>query len=345
MKKTLIAVAAILVVVVVALFVAPAFIPVDTYREQIETAARDATGRELKINGDISLSLLPRLAVEAEEVTFANAPGASEPQMASIEKLAVQLQIWPLLQREVKLDRLVLIGPKISLEVDAQGRPNWAFEAPAGGDGAPSQSSSESRSTESSDDGASPGLSNIALGEVRLEGGQVSYRDAASGAAYTAEDINMDVNLPSLDSPLTADGGLVWNGKKVSLNLGADPLLAVPLPRLDVGVGRRDVARQGQHQGEGVLGGRQQIGGRRVDHQDAALGRRLDVDVVDADAGAADHPEPLARGEQIGGHLGAAAHHQGVVVADQLGQPVAFFARQLGDHVTGIAEHGEAGGL
>ena len=222
MKKTLIAVAAILVVVVVALFVAPAFIPVDTYREQIETAARDATGRELKVNGDISLSLLPRLAVEAEEVTFANAPGASEPQMASIEKLAVQLQIWPLLQREVKLDRLVLIGPKISLEVDAQGRPNWAFEAPAGGDGAPSQSASESRSRESSDVGASPGLSNIALGEVRLEGGQVSYRDAASGAAYTAEDINMDVNLPSLDSPLTADGGLVWNGKKVSLNLEAN---------------------------------------------------------------------------------------------------------------------------
>ena len=45
MKKRLIAVAAILVVVVVALFVAPAFIPVDTYREQIETAARDGVIR------------------------------------------------------------------------------------------------------------------------------------------------------------------------------------------------------------------------------------------------------------------------------------------------------------
>ena len=221
MKRTLIAVAAILVVVVAALFVAPAFISVDTYKDQIETAALDATGRALKINGDISLSLLPRLAVEAEDVTFANAPGASEPQMASIEKLAVQLQIWPLLQREVKLDRLVLIGPKISLEVDAQGRPNWAFET-AGGESAPSQTTSESAGSESAEGGASPGLSNVALGEVRLEGGQVSYRDATSGAAHVAEDINMDVSLPSLDSPLTAEGGLVWNGKKVSLNLDAD---------------------------------------------------------------------------------------------------------------------------
>ena len=221
MKKTLIVVVALLVVVVAALFVAPAFIPVDTYKDQIETAALDATGRELKINGDISLSLLPRLAVEAEDVTFANAPGASEPQMASIEKLAVQLQIWPLLQREVKLDRLVLIGPRISLEVDAEGRPNWAFES-AGGESAASESAAESAGSEASDGGASPGLSNVALGEVRLEGGQVSYRDAASGAAHAAEDINMDVSLPSLDSPLKAEGGLVWNGKKVSLNLDAD---------------------------------------------------------------------------------------------------------------------------
>ncbi len=218
MKKTLIAVAVILVVIVAGLLVAPAFIPVDTYKGQIQTAARDATGRELTIDGDISLSLLPRLAIEVENVSFANAPGAAEPQMASIEKLAVQLQILPLLSREVKLDRLVLVRPNILLEVDARGRPNWIFET------AQPKADTPSTAEPSQPDAAGGGtaVANVALGEVRLEGGRLSYRDARSGAAYEVEDVNMDLSLASLDSPLKAEGGLVWNGKTVSLDLTAD---------------------------------------------------------------------------------------------------------------------------
>ncbi len=218
MKKTLIAVAVILVVIVAGLLVAPAFIPVDTYKGQIQTAARDATGRELTIDGDISLSLLPRLAIEVENVSFANAPGAAEPQMASIEKLAVELQILPLLSREVKLDRLVLVRPNILLEVDAKGRPNWIFET------AQAKADTPSTAEPSQPDAAGGGtaVANVALGEVRLEGGRLAYRDARSGAAYEVEDVNMDVSLVSLDSPLKAEGGLVWNGKTVSLDLTAD---------------------------------------------------------------------------------------------------------------------------
>ncbi len=223
MKKTLIAVAVILVVIVGGLLVAPAFIPVETYKGQIETAARDATGRELKIDGDISLSLLPRIAIEAENVSFANAPGAAEPQMASIERLAVQLQVLPLLSREVKLDRLVLVRPSILLEVDAQGRPNWVFETAEAPGAAQEAEPSAAEPSEAGADGAGgTAIANVALGEVRLEGGRLAYRDARSGAAYEVEDVNMDVSLASLDSPLTADGGLVWNGKTISLELSAD---------------------------------------------------------------------------------------------------------------------------
>ena len=219
MKKTLITLAVILVVIVAGLLVAPVFIPVAAYKGQIETAAREATGRELKIDGDISLSLLPRLAIEAENVSFANAPGAAEPQMASIEKLAVQLQVLPLLSREVKLDRLVLVRPSILLEVDAQGRPNWVFET--GQTDAPAEAS-EAPAEAPSGDGGAAAVANVALGEVRLEGGRLAYRDARSGAAYEIEDVNMDVSLASLDSPLRAEGGLAWNGKTISLELAAD---------------------------------------------------------------------------------------------------------------------------
>ena len=60
----------------------------------------------------------------------------------------------------------------------------------------------------------------------------------------------------------------------------------------------------------------------RVDDEDAAAAGGGHVDVVDAGAGAADDAQLRRGGEQIGGHLGRAAHQQRVGVgeiADQFG--------------------------
>ena len=82
MKKAIFALATLVVVLLIAAVVAPFLIPADTYKEKIIEAARDATGRDLSLNGDIAFSVLPRLELRAEDVAFANAPGAASPQMA-----------------------------------------------------------------------------------------------------------------------------------------------------------------------------------------------------------------------------------------------------------------------
>ncbi len=85
-------------------------------------------------------------------------------------------------------------------------------------------------------------------------------------------------------------------------------------------VGLRDVARQRQHQRDRVLGGRQRVRLRRVADQDAARRGRLDVDVVDARAGPADHAQPRPGCDQLGVDAGGGAHDERVVVADALQQ-------------------------
>ena len=74
------------------------------------------------------------------------------------------------------------------------------------------------------------------------------------------------------------------------------------LPGHQGGVGLGDVAGLGQQQGHGLLGGRQDVGLRGVDHHHAPLGGRGDVDVVEADAGPADHDQVGARRQDLGGH-------------------------------------------
>ena len=93
-------------------------------------------------------------------------------------------------------------------------------------------------------------------------------------------------------------------------------------------VGLRDLARQRQHQRDRVLGGGDGIAERRVHHDDALGGRRRDVDIVDADAGAADHLQLGRLLQNLRRHLGGRADGEAVVVADQLGELVLVLAER-----------------
>ncbi len=222
MKKTILALAALMVVVLIAAVAAPFLIPAEIYKEKIVEAARDATGRELSLDGEIAFNVLPRLELRAEDVAFANAPGAAAPQMATLEELVLQLQVWPLLSGEVKIDSFVLVGPVINLEIDKNGRPNWEFDvAETGSVPSTAQTSSE---TAAPDSGGATTLPEISLGDVRLVDGLVTFRDARGGETIEISDIQMKLSLPDLDSAVRAEGALVWNGEKLSLNLETENL-------------------------------------------------------------------------------------------------------------------------
>jgi AsmA protein len=200
--------------VVGVLFAAPSFIPVETYKPQIAALVKQQTGRDLTIDGDISLSFLPRLAVSVNDVTFQNAPWASSPHMAKMDQLEIVLKIMPLIRGEVALDRFIMRGPEIDLSVNRQGVGNWVFDTPAQTAPAPAPDASAEE-----EGGFTPTITDIQLGEISLINGQVRFANLATGGAYEASDINLDVSLPSLDAPLGLNGSVVWNGDKVDLGL------------------------------------------------------------------------------------------------------------------------------
>ncbi len=197
------------------LFAAPSFIPVESYKPQISALVKDQTGRDLTIDGDISLSFLPRLAVTVNDATFQNAPWASTPHMAKMEQLEIVLKIVPLIRGEIALDRFIMRRPEIDLAVNKQGVGNWVFDTPAQAAPAPAADTPPA----GEDGGFTPQVTDVQLGEISLIDGQVRYSNLATGEAYEASDINLDVSLPSLDAPLGLNGSVVWNGDKVDLGL------------------------------------------------------------------------------------------------------------------------------
>jgi len=210
MKKTLIVVTALVAALVVAAIAVPFFVPTGTWKAEIERRVSDATGRKLAIAGPVHLSILPAVAVIANDVTLANAPGAQEPTMAALGKLEVRVRVLPLLSGKIAIDRFVVEKPVIHLEIDRQGHPNWDFgPAKAASSGSTAQPTPQQSGT------GAP--SAVELGDVRLDNGTVTYADARTGAHYEVGDINASLTLANLDSPFKANGSFTWNKEKVAL--------------------------------------------------------------------------------------------------------------------------------
>ncbi len=118
-------------------------------------------------------------------------------------------------------------------------------------------------------------------------------------------------------------------------------LFLVPFAGLEGGGAPGNVPGKCQHHRDGVFGGGHDIACRCVHDDDAALGSRRNIDIVETDAGASDHLQPSGRFEQIFGHLCRAPDDQCIVIADngferrrcEAGFHVHVDARRLLEHL------------
>lgn len=208
MRKTLIAIVGLLVILIAAVLVVPGMIDWNGYKPEIQKAAKDATGRDLRIDGDLSLSILPSPKLSVAGVGLANMAGGSTPEMASLESLDVNVALGPLLSGAIRVTSITLVKPVIVLEKSADGRTNWTFDtgeaAPAGG------------GTDAGGTGGS-GAPAVALDQAVIEDGRLIYRDAATGTEQTVSDVNLTISAAGLQGPFEVDGGVTYQGIPMTL--------------------------------------------------------------------------------------------------------------------------------
>lgn len=175
------------------------------YKQTIQDQARNALGRDLAIDGDIgwALSLSPSVSVEG--VRLANAEGASPPDMISVGRVEAQMEILPLLSREIVVNKVVLADADIHLQADDQGGGNWVF--------------GETEAAEPQE-GGEPIIP--FLGDVLVQNVNVTYVDPA-GQTYQVALDEATVRSASLDSPvdLAAAGTVQGEALTVSGTVGS----------------------------------------------------------------------------------------------------------------------------
>ncbi|RMB11755.1 AsmA family protein [Eilatimonas milleporae] len=190
-----------LVGLVLALAIAVTFVDWNSYRDRIARAVSDQLGLAVRLGGEIRLSLLPGPAFAAEAVSI-SAPLSGEP-VAVADRIAVDLDLFDLLQGQVSIGSLELDGVSLTVEQVAGA---WQVRGWPVADGA-------QNGTQSSDAGAN----GISIGALKLRNGRLSViRPDAAPILLETIGGTLSGTLPT--GPLDWAVGFAVGGEEVAVS-------------------------------------------------------------------------------------------------------------------------------
>lgn len=130
LKISLIAFIAFLAIAGLGAWYAASFINPTQLTKLLSSSVKDATGRELKIAGPVSLNLFPSISVKAEQVSLSNTSWASNPNMLTLKQIELDIRLFPLLKGSVEISRIGVTGLEANLQTNKSGEGNWNFTPP-----------------------------------------------------------------------------------------------------------------------------------------------------------------------------------------------------------------------
>ena len=89
-----------------------------------------ATGREFRIDGGLSIRMLPSIAIQARDLVLSNAAWGSRVAMVTVRRAAIDVSLGALLKGELRMLRVDVEGVDALLESDGAGA-DLAFGLPA----------------------------------------------------------------------------------------------------------------------------------------------------------------------------------------------------------------------
>jgi hypothetical protein len=183
-KKVLIIVGGLVALIIMAAIVVVLLFDINSYKPRIETAASEATGLDVRINGKMGLSFFP-FGVSANDIHVANKGG----EILSLKELKLGVELIPLLTKQLKVTKCELVKPNISIVKDAEGKYNFGnSEKKSAGEGLGAASS---------------------LNELRLSQGALVYLDKNTGEKTELKEINLTIKDLSIGDTTDA---IIKNG-------------------------------------------------------------------------------------------------------------------------------------
>ena len=259
----------------------------NAYKSRLEALVFERTARTLTIDGDIGLSLFPRIGLSVSDVALSNRD--AKDTFVSIDSARFAVAIWPLLSNQLVVDHVAVTGLKAYVVRDARGRFNFSDLLDVGGSAA---SVAPAPMAVAAAAASAPGAGsdfNIDIAGLELKSGRVQYVDQRDGLSTTFDQIEANTGRVTYDQPFDVSLKAVITGNDPVQNA---QLQAQALLRLNPG-GRGYAAQKINVQLSGRLG--------NLDQSQATLRGNLAYDGR-ARHFSADNLELALNGNIVGAH-------------------------------------------
>lgn len=229
LKFTAIAAATLVALLIVAAILFVLLFDANDFRDQIEAGVEQATGRELTIEGDIGLSILPWFAIDVQQVELGNAPGFGAEPFASFDSVRFSIRVLPLiLGREITIGTAAIDSLRVNLAVDENGRTNWE-----------DLTATTDEPVETAPEQATGTTAAIDVASIEITDAAISYTDAQAGASYSITDLELSSGRVGIGEPVALSGGLSFDLQPDDIRGGIELELTVAFDpdagRIDIG--------------------------------------------------------------------------------------------------------------
>lgn len=184
------AVLALVILGVAALFFLTRMFDPNDYKEQIQQAAREQANIELTLGGEIGWSLFPWLGLELKQVGIAPVEQPGQP-LAEVGSMGLGVEVLPLLRRQLRMSDVILDDISLNLQVDEKGVANWASVGPQNAPEKDAAAASAEGRGATEGQTEEPGRLDITVQSVRITNARIEYRDRQSDQHLLLEEVNL----------------------------------------------------------------------------------------------------------------------------------------------------------
>jgi AsmA protein len=181
-------------------------------RLSVERQIRAVTGLDLKVDGDVRVSVFPGSSITLRQVGLKDAGsrgGGIVDEPLTVDELTVNLRLLPLLMRRYEIADVTLERPRINVKRTADGHSNW------------------SAIIETLARTIKPGIdSPVSFSEILIKDGVLTYQSHARNVDETIDGIDLSLAWPSISRSFAATGQFDWRGERIDGSLSIADFVA-----------------------------------------------------------------------------------------------------------------------
>jgi AsmA protein len=198
-------IAAMVFLIIIALFTVPFFLDPNNFKPDIAAAVKEKTGRDLTITGELKLSIFPWLGLSTGKMALGNAAGFQDKPFATLEESDIKVKLLPLLTKKIEISRIKLKGLALNLARNQQGVNNWGDLTAL--DAAKTTPSPSINNNGMQDE--TKARSVLSIGGIAMENARINWDDQRSGKHLLIKDVNLNTDKFIYDEPVAVDLSLV----------------------------------------------------------------------------------------------------------------------------------------